>query len=66
MGASRSSRPRTTSTARFRILEALAEHAPAFDELREQGLAPTVAVFRDHEEAREWLLSAEASLAKPA
>ena len=43
----------------YRMFELLSEHAPPFEELRQQGHTPQVSVFRHHDEAREWLLAAK-------
>ena len=42
----------------YRMFELLAENSPAIEELRRSGHAPQAEVFRQFEEAREWLLSA--------
>ncbi len=41
----------------YRMFEMLAEHAPPVEELRQKGLAPNAEVFREYNEAREWLLA---------
>lgn len=43
----------------YRMFEMLSEHSPPVEELRRQGRAPVVKVFRRHDEARNWLLSAK-------
>jgi hypothetical protein len=49
----------------YRMFELLSEHAPVVEELRRKGMGPAVAVFRDHERAREWLLSTNGESAAP-
>ena len=41
-----------------RMFQLLTEHSPMVEELRQKGLGPEAKVFRDHAEAREWLLAA--------
>ena len=50
--------PRDHVYGMYRMFELLSEHAPPVEELRRQGHAPEVRVFRQQDEAREWLLSA--------
>ena len=52
--------PRDEIYGMFRLFQQQAEHAPVIEELRAQGLAPTVAVFRDGARARDWLLEGTA------
>ena len=58
--------PRDHVYGMYRMFELLAEHAPPVEELRQQGRAPEVRVFRQHDEAREWLLSARDEVTPPA
>jgi len=50
--------PRDEVYAMFRLFQLQSEHAPVIEELRRKGLSPHVRVFREHAEARAWLLSA--------
>lgn len=58
--------PRDHVFGMYRMFQLLSEHAPTVEELRRQGRAPEVRVFRKSGEAREWLLSAGGGLSPPA
>jgi hypothetical protein len=51
--------PRDHIYGMYRMFELLSENAPPFEQLRQQGHAPEVRVFREQGEARDWLISDE-------
>jgi len=51
--------PRDYVYGMYRMFELLSAHAPSVEKLRAEGRAPHVRVFRQHDEARDWLLSDE-------